>query len=165
MFRDTVEEDKLLHQPKFLALLFVFAFLAFILMDLSQTFVGYLLEWVIGDPESSGIYGRLVVAFTLAILFVLNLIFISFLQFRFQVMVVWFELLILFLLFFYSFELSMAFIQKKLPILLTQGVFTTLYISALGIMLASVLAIIGAIAKLSSNGFAYSIASFYTSLF
>jgi polar amino acid transport system permease protein len=44
-------------------------------------------------------------------------------------------------------------------------VFTTLYISAISITLASIVAIIGAIAKLSPNGFAFAIASFYTSFF
>ncbi|MDQ7069356.1 MAG: amino acid ABC transporter permease [Rhodobacterales bacterium] len=42
---------------------------------------------------------------------------------------------------------------------------TTLYISAISITLASIVAIFGAVAKLSSNGFAYAIASFYTSFF
>ena len=49
--------------------------------------------------------------------------------------------------------------------MVSQGVFTTLYVSAISITLASILAIIGAVAKLSSNGFAYAIASFYTSFF
>ncbi|MBX8819152.1 ABC transporter permease subunit, partial [Ochrobactrum sp. MR31] len=54
---------------------------------------------------------------------------------------------------------------SKLPFLITQGVFTTVYISAISIAIAFVLAIIGAIAKLSQNGFAVAIASFYTSFF
>jgi polar amino acid transport system permease protein len=41
----------------------------------------------------------------------------------------------------------------------------TLYISVVSISIASVLALIGAIAKLSSNGIALGIANFYTSLF
>jgi len=42
---------------------------------------------------------------------------------------------------------------------------TTLLISAAAIVIASVLAMIGAIAKLSQSGIAYGLASFYTSLF
>jgi polar amino acid transport system permease protein len=49
--------------------------------------------------------------------------------------------------------------------MVTQGIFTTLYVSAISIVIASFIAIIGAIAKMSSNGFAYAIASFYTSFF
>ncbi|WP_238321685.1 amino acid ABC transporter permease [Halocynthiibacter namhaensis] len=43
--------------------------------------------------------------------------------------------------------------------------FTTLYVSAISISIATVLAIFGAIAKLSNNGFSFAIASFYTSMF
>ena len=49
--------------------------------------------------------------------------------------------------------------------MVTQGIFTTLYVSAISIVIASFIAIIGAVAKMSSNGFAYAIASFYTSFF
>jgi polar amino acid transport system permease protein len=49
--------------------------------------------------------------------------------------------------------------------MISQGVFTTLYISAISIMLASIVAIFCANAKLSSNGFAFAIASYYTSFF
>jgi polar amino acid transport system permease protein len=73
--------------------------------------------------------------------------------------------LFLFLAFFDSFGLKYEFIQSKIWFMISQGVFTTLYISAISITLASIVAIIGAIAKLSSNGFAFAIASFYTSFF
>jgi polar amino acid transport system permease protein len=78
---------------------------------------------------------------------------------------VWLELAALVLLFFYSFNLSFEFIQRKISFLITQGLVTTLYISAISIAIASVLAMIGAVAKLSSNGIALGIANFYTSLF
>jgi polar amino acid transport system permease protein len=135
-------------------------------MDPSQTAMGHFLAPVIGDPAESGFYGRFVTSFTLALLFVLNLGAISLLpEFRYQVIVVWIELLLLFLAFFYSFELDFKFIQSKIVFMITQGIFTTLYVSAISIMIASVIAIIGAVAKLSSNGFAFAIASFYTSFF
>jgi polar amino acid transport system permease protein len=67
--------------------------------------------------------------------------------------------------FFYSFDLSFDFIRRKLPFLITQGLLTTIYISAISIAIASVLAMVGAVAKLSSNGIAIGVANFYTSLF
>ncbi len=100
-----------------------------------------------------------------AILFVLNIVLIGFLNFRFQAIIVWLQLLALFLTFFYGFDLDFSFIRKKVWFMVSQGVFTTLYVSAISIALAPMLAIVGAVAKLSSNGFAYAIASFYTSFF
>jgi polar amino acid transport system permease protein len=128
--------------------------------------MGHLLEPALGDPEESGLYGRFVTSFMLTVLLVLNLLAISFIPiFRLQVIAVWIELLILFLSFFYSFDLSFEFIRSKIWFMVTQGIFTTLYVSAISIVIASFIAIIGAVAKMSSNGFAYAIASFYTSFF
>jgi len=128
--------------------------------------MGHFLAPVTGDPAESGFYGRFVTSFTLGLLFVLNLVAISILpEFRYQVIAVWIELVILFLTFFYSFDLSFKFIQSKIWFMITQGIFTTLYVSAISIAIAFAIAIIGAVAKLSSNGFAFAIASFYTSFF
>ncbi|MCH7881394.1 MAG: amino acid ABC transporter permease [Proteobacteria bacterium] len=166
MIQDTVTEEILLRKPKFVLIIFALACLGFFIYDPSQGAVGSLLEPAIGDPAESGFYGRFATSFTLAFLFVLNLIAISLLpEFRYQVFVVWIELLILFLSFFYSFDLSFKFIQSKIGFMITQGIFTTLYVSAISIVIASAIAIVGAIAKLSSNGFAFAIASFYTSFF
>ena len=166
MIQDTVTEEQLLKKPRFVLIVFALACIAFIIIDPSQSAVGHFLAPVIGDPADSGYYGRFVTSFTLAILFILNLIAISLLpQFRYQVLVVWIELLILFLGFFYSFNLSFEFIQSKIGFMITQGIFTTLYVSAISIVIASAIAIVGAVAKLSSNGFAFAIASFYTSFF
>jgi polar amino acid transport system permease protein len=82
-----------------------------------------------------------------------------------QTIAVWLELFILLMLFFYSFDLSFAFIAKKIGFLITQGVTTTLFISAISILIATGIAMAGAIAKLSSNGVVYGLATFYTSLF
>jgi polar amino acid transport system permease protein len=84
---------------------------------------------------------------------------------KMQIGIVWVELLLLFLAFFNSLDLSLPFIWTNLPYLITQGVVTTIYVSAVSLFFASLLAIIAAVAKLSSNGFAYAIASFYTSFF
>ncbi len=82
-----------------------------------------------------------------------------------QVVAVWTELFVLLMLFFYSFDLSFSFIARKIGFLITQGTVTTLYISAISIVIATIIALIGAIAKLSQNGVIYGLSTFYTSLF
>ncbi|MDB5896332.1 MAG: amino acid transporter permease [Rhodoferax sp.] len=84
---------------------------------------------------------------------------------RWQIWMVWVELLLVLALFFSTFNLSFTFIESKIGYLLKQGAVTTLYISAVSIVLAFAFALVGAIAKLSDNGIAMGIASFYTSLF
>jgi len=59
----------------------------------------------------------------------------------------------------------LPFIAAKVGYLITQGAFTTLYVSALSIVIAFCIALITAIARLSSNGVAVEIATFYTSFF
>jgi polar amino acid transport system permease protein len=105
------------------------------------------------------------IAFVIAVLFCLNVVLIGFASLKVQIAIVWLELLLLFLAFFETFDLSLPFMAEKLPFLITQGLFTTIYVSAISIAIASVIAILGAVAKLSTNGFAYAIASFYTSFF
>lgn len=95
----------------------------------------------------------------------LNLQIVLRLPLRQQVWLVWGQMAVLILLFFYSFDLSFEFIRRKIGFLLSQGLVTTLYISAISIVLATILALAGAMAKLSSNGIAQGIAHFYTSLF
>ncbi len=166
MIQDTVTEEKLLRKPLFIFILFALIFIIFSIVDPSKSIVGHFLAPAIGDPAESGWYGRFATSIVLAFLFVINLLLISLItSFRYQVIVVWLELLLLFLTFFYSFNLSFEFIQSKIWFMVTQGIFTTLYVSLISICIAFGLAIIGAIAKLSSNGFAYAIASFYTSFF
>jgi polar amino acid transport system permease protein len=166
MIQDTVTEALLLRKPGFVISVLVAIFIAFFIGDPSQTVMGHLMAPVIGDPAESGNFGRFATSLVLAIIFVLNLLLISWIpNFTFQVTVVWIELVMLFLTFFYSFDLSFEFIQSKIWFMITQGIFTTLYVSAISIAIASVIAVVGAVAKLSSNGFAYAIASFYTSFF
>ena len=82
-----------------------------------------------------------------------------------QIWGIWLELFGLLMLFFWSFDLSLPFIAKKIGFLISQGAVTTLYISALSIVIATLIALVGAIAKMSKNGVIYGLASFYTSLF
>ncbi|AUG55682.1 amino acid ABC transporter permease [Thalassospira marina] len=165
LYPDTVESDILVHKPWFIATMFVVVIAFFMAFNLTGTTMGELMRPVIGDPAQSGLYGRFAIAVVLSVLFCLNIVIIGFLPLVAQIGIVWLELLLLFLAFFETFDLSLEFIGQKLPFMLTQGLLTTLYVSAISIMIASVIAIIGAVAKLSNNGFAYAIASFYTSFF
>jgi polar amino acid transport system permease protein len=165
LYPDTVESENLVHKPWFAAAVFAVVFGFFFAIDLTGTLMGEIMRPVIGEPAESGYYGRFAIALVIAVIFVLNIALIGFLPLKAQIGVVWFELLILFLAFFHTFDLDLPFISKKLPFMLTQGVFTTLYVSAISIVFASIIAIVGAVAKLSSNGFAFAIASFYTSFF
>lgn len=165
LYPDTVESEVLVHKPWFVATLFVMVFAVFLAFDLTGTSMGELMRPVIGAPAESGFYGRFAIGLVIAVLFCLNIVLIGFASLRVQVAIVWFELLLLFLAFFTTFNLSLPFIAEKLPFMITQGLFTTIYVSAISIAIASVIAILGAVAKLSTNGFAYAIASFYTSFF
>ncbi|AOF93493.1 amino acid ABC transporter permease [Sinorhizobium sp. RAC02] len=165
LYPDTVESDVLVHKPWFVAGLFAVVFAVFLAFDLTGTSLGDLMRPVIGDPAESGVYGRFAIAFVIAVTLCLNIVLIGFAPLKVQVAVVWSELLLLFLAFFTTFNLSLPFMAEKLPFLITQGLFTTIYVSAISIVIASAIAILGAVAKLSTNGFAYAIASFYTSFF
>ena len=165
LYQDTVDSEVLVHKPWFVASIFAVVLAVFLMFNLTGTTLGELMRPVIGDPLQSGAYGRFAIAFMIAVMFCLNIVLIGFASVKVQIGIVWLELLLLFLAFFESFNLSMPFIWTNLPFLITQGVVTTIYVSALSLIFASVIAIIAAIAKLSSNGFAYAIASFYTSFF
>lgn len=165
LYADTVASDPLVHKPRVIVTMTVVATLFFILVNLTDTIFGEFMRPVIGVPSEAGFYGQFATSLVVAILFVLNIVLIGFLNFRFQVIIVWLQLLALFLTFYYGFDLDFSFIRKKVWFMVSQGVFTTLYVSEISIALASMLAIVGAVAKLSSNGFAYAIASFYTSFF
>ena len=165
MFVDTVVEDKALHKPAFLVRLSVTVLAFFFAFNFTNTIFGEFLSPVIGNPEESGLFGRIVVSFVLSVIFVLNLLAISLTRIKVQIFIVWIELFLLFLAFAYSFDLKLSFIQSRIGLMISKGLFTTIYISAVSIVIATAIAIVGAIAKLSNNGFAYAIASFYTSLF
>lgn len=119
----------------------------------------------LGDGIEESFLSRLVIAILLGVLVWLNSAFLSRMPFRVQVVIVWAELLFLFLAFFYSFNLSFPFIIDRLPILIFTGAFTTIYVSLISIAISCVIAMAGAIARLSSNGPAYATATFYTSFF
>lgn len=156
---DTVRSRGLYEKPGLIASIFATATIFIWILGLDDKIAGSI------QSSEGGLMSQAMWTFGTALLFTLNLVVISRFRFRIQILIVWVELLAIFMLFFLTFGLSFPFILAKLPYLITQGAFTTLYISAISIAIASVLAIFGAIAKLSSNGFAYAIASFYTSIF
>ena len=128
---------------------------------------------LLGFEGASATLIRVAGGFVIAALLVVNALAISRLPFRYQVPVVWAELLILFFGFFASFDLSYDFIADRLPFLLGlrlnngffQGAAMTLFISLVSIACASTIALIAAYARLSSSGLAFGIATFYVSFF
>ncbi|MGF1632159.1 MAG: amino acid ABC transporter permease [Kiloniellaceae bacterium] len=157
------------------AALFLLAAAAMTALGLGGTAAGDLFAPLFGarDPEIETGFGRnLLVGVMLAGAFVANLEFIRLLPFRVQVLVVWVELLALFYGFVLSFDRDFSVIfavgqsgVSNLYFLITTGAFTTIYVSLIAIAIACVLALLGALGKLSSNGAAYAIATFYISFF
>jgi polar amino acid transport system permease protein len=140
---------------------FLGAVVVFFLLDLGSGFFGRLLA----PAGLSGLSARVAVAVVLALILYGNVALLRLLSFWPQVVIVWLELLLLFLAFFASFNLSYTFIYARIGFLITQGAFTTVYISLAAIAIASAIALLGALARLSENGFAYAIAGFYISFF
>ena len=134
-------------------------------MKLADTVVGQWMAPALGVMAEPGFFDQLMVGLILGAAFVLNSLAIRILPFWGQLLVIWLELLIVVLAFFDSFGLSYPFIWKRLPFLITQGAFTTIYVSVIAIFLACILAMMGALARLSRNGPAYGIATFYISFF
>ncbi|MEJ5081487.1 amino acid ABC transporter permease [Ochrobactrum sp. MYb379] len=120
-----------------------------------------LADWVKENPATA----KIASAFAISLILFVNWKLLKKLSRKQQIVAVWVELFTLLMLFFYSFDLSFSFIARKIGFLITQGTVTTLYISAISIVIATVIALIGAIAKLSKNGVIYGLSTFYTSLF
>ena len=118
-----------------------------------------------GPGDAANATDRLLLAIMLAAFVTADIFVILRLPFVVQIGVVWAQLLILFLAFFYSFDLSFPFIAARRPILIFTGAFTTIYVSLISIGIACVIAMSAALARLSNNGPAYGIATFYISFF
>ncbi len=153
-------------QPWFMRLvLFVGVTAVCTASDLRGTMLGQFLAPAIGDPLESGWFGRIAIGAVAGAVVVINVALVRLLPFVAQIGVVWLELLILFLAFFYSFDLSYPFILSRLPFLITQGAFTTIYVSLAAIFIACLLALAAALARLGSSGPAFAVATFYISFF
>jgi polar amino acid transport system permease protein len=134
-------------------------------------------------PQASGWFAELtglpgVVAHWLGVLsisFVLvaNVWAITRLRFALQVLIAWVELLLLFLLFFYSFNLSYEYIFSRLNFLLgiglrngfLMGAALTLFICFAAMIASTILALAAALGRLSGNGVMFGVSTFYTSFF
>jgi polar amino acid transport system permease protein len=136
--------------------------------DLSQA-SGWFAE---GNGLSGGVrhwLGVLSISFVL----VSNVWAITRLRFPLQVLIAWVELLLLFLLFFYSFDLSYEYIFTRLNFLLgiglrngfLMGAALTLFICFAAMIASTILALAAALGRLSSNGVMFGVSTFYTSFF
>jgi polar amino acid transport system permease protein len=162
-FADNIDYPPLLRRPVVFLPVLVVLFLGLLRADAADWPV---VRAVLADLGlAPGPSLAIPVAAGLAALMGANLWIVTGLRTRWQIWAVWAELALLLAVFFVSFNLSYAFIQRKIWILVSVGLVNTLLISACSIVFAFVLALIGAIAKLSSNGVALGIANFYTSLF
>jgi polar amino acid transport system permease protein len=162
-FADNIDYPPLLRRPVVFLPVLAILFLALLRADAAHWAMVQPVLHAIGAPD--GPAANAAAAAGLTALIGANVYVILGLPLRWQVYVVWIELALLLILFFVSFDLSWEFIRRKLWLLVSKGLVTTLYISAISIVCASVLALAGAIAKLSSNGIATGIANFYTSFF
>ena len=163
-FRDNIDYPPVLTRPSVFVPLLGAIFAGMWWFNGANSAIGRLVAGLVPSmAESSGL--NLLTAAAVTVFAGFNIFVVMRLALRQQVWLVWGELAVLILLFFYSFNLSFEFIQRKIGFLITQGLVMTLYISAVSIAIATVLALIGAVAKLSSNGIAQGIAHFYTSLF
>jgi polar amino acid transport system permease protein len=134
-------------------------------MGVSSAWISRLFPASEGFLADHAAAARALSAVVIAIVIAVNWKLLHLLKRNYQIVAVWVELFALLMVFFYSFDLSFTFIAKKIGFLITQGVTTTLFISAISIAIATAIALAGAIAKLSRNGVIYGLATFYTSLF
>jgi len=133
--------------------------------DLRDTRFAALFAPALGAPEQMGAFARLAMAAVVGALVVLNVLALRLFALRVQVVIVWLELLSLALAFFYSFDLSYAFIARRIGFLITQGAVTTIYVSLAAIVIACLLALVAALGRLSRSAPAYALATFYISFF
>jgi polar amino acid transport system permease protein len=147
-------------------LLFLAVAAAATTVDLTDTAVGRVLAPAVASTlgVAGGVPLRIVIGIVLGVAAVLDVLLLHILPFRWQVLVMWVELLVLFLAFFASFDLSYTFIWSRLIFLLEAAVIT-IYVSMLSIFCACVLALMGALARLSKSGPAFGLATFYISFF
>ncbi len=94
--------------------------------------------------------------------------------FRVRVAFVWLTLLVLFVLFFMTFDLKFSFIVDKFPMIaglrlskdgFLQGAALTLFVCLISIAASSILGFASALARLSNSAVLYGISTFYTSFF
>ena len=152
-------EDKITEYPAFRwGVSFLGLCIAFFILDFSKSGYGSLFL-VISDSV------RFISAFFTTAIILLSLYYLKRFSFRTQVIIFWIILGVGAIMAFSTFDLSVAFIQKKIYFLIVQGAITTIYISFLAIVLATILALLTALGKMSNNPLFYAISSFYISYF
>ncbi|KQQ63329.1 amino acid ABC transporter permease [Pseudomonas sp. Leaf129] len=164
MFKDHIVKPRATDSPVFMGTVAAVCFAVTLFAGLGESGLARLMAPILLDLQAP-LARDVAVAVTFTLTLVLNLFVLGRFPLRAQIVTVWCELLLMFLLFFDTFDLSYSFIATKVGFMITQGVFTTVYVSAISITIAFMLALLGATARLSSNGFAIAIASFYTSFF
>ncbi len=162
IFADNVDQPPLLRRPIVFIPALALLFLALLRADPANW---PLLRGVLAAAGLGGVLGNGLAAAAVCVLVGANAYVLLRLPVRWQVAMVWVELTLALAALFVSFDLSYAFIRRKLWILVSIGLVNTLLISAVSIVLAFILAMAGAVAKLSQNGVALGVANFYTSLF
>ena len=116
---------------------------------------------------------RWVTVALVALVALVNVWLIGKFPFQLQVLIAWLELLALFLIFFWSFDLSYEYIWSRLRFLLglglqngfLMGAALTLFICLVAILASTFIALIAALGRLSDNGVAFGVSTFYTSFF
>lgn len=164
MFKDHIVKPRATDSLAFMGTVATATFAIALFAGLGESGMARLMGPILLDLQAP-LARDIAVAGTFTLTLILNLFVLGRFPLRAQIITVWCELLLMFLLFFDTFDLSYSFIATKVGFMITQGVFTTVYVSAISIAIAFVLALLGATARLSSNGFAIAIASFYTSFF
>jgi polar amino acid transport system permease protein len=164
MFKDHIVKPRATDSLTFMGTVAAATFAIALFAGLGESGMARLMGPILLDLQAP-LARDIAVAGTFTLTLILNLFVLGRFPLRAQIITVWCELLLMFLLFFDTFDLSYSFIATKVGFMITQGVFTTVYVSATSIAIAFVLALLGATARLSSNGFAIAIASFYTSFF
>lgn len=164
-FADNIDHPPLLRRPVVLLPALALIYLALLRAHAAHWPVVVSVLRGLGIAAPDGPAAGALVAAALTVLTGANAWLVLGLKTRWQIWAVWVELALLVVAFFFSFDLSYSFIRRKIWILISIGLVNTLLISASSIVFAFILALAGAIAKLSGNGVAMGIANFYTSLF
>jgi polar amino acid transport system permease protein len=129
--------------------------------------------WFAEGTGLPGVIGHWLGVLSISFILVANVWAITRLRFPLQVLIAWVELLLLFLLFFYSFNLSYQYIFSRLNFLLgiglrngfLMGAALTLFICFVAMIASTILALAAALGRLSGNGVMFGVSTFYTSFF
>ena len=149
-----------------IALVFgLLAFVASIAFSFNEGIWGQLLRPALSEEIMASWWGSFSVAIVIFVIIFPTFYLLLGLPNKIQSWATWGMLACSALLFFYSFELSLEFIGRKLPFLISQGAVTTLYVSAISIVLAFIFALFGAVGKMSGIAIIQGVSSFYTSYF